>query len=179
MTDSGDMKSWHEEWQEYTKEAQRQRGELLRRMFQIVGPMPADLACKDQRGELLQQLIQAAAVIQRNTDRRKKIQFPPTQPGRLRVTYKKEEVQMAKMTGGQALVRSLYREGVRVVFGLPGVQLYHAMDAFYDEPGIRFITTRHEQATAYMADGYSRAGGRHRHCAGCSRVPGCSTPPLP
>ncbi len=66
---------------------------------------------------------------------------------------------MAKMTGGQALVRSLYREGVRVVFGLPGVQLYHAMDAFYDEPGIRFITTRHEQATAYMADGYSRAGG--------------------
>ena len=66
---------------------------------------------------------------------------------------------MVKMTGGQALVRSLYREGVRVVFGLPGVQLYHAMDAFYDEPGIRFITTRHEQATAYMADGYSRAGG--------------------
>ena len=66
---------------------------------------------------------------------------------------------MAKMTGGQALVKSLYREGVRVVFGLPGVQLYHAMDAFYDEPGIRFITTRHEQATAYMADGYSRAGG--------------------
>ena len=66
---------------------------------------------------------------------------------------------MAKMTGGQALVKSLYREGVRVVFGLPGVQLYHAMDAFYDEPGIRFITTRHEQATAYMADGYARAGG--------------------
>ena len=66
---------------------------------------------------------------------------------------------MAKMTGGQALVKSLYREGVRVVFGLPGVQLYHAMDAFYEEPGIRFITTRHEQATAYMADGYSRAGG--------------------
>ena len=46
-----------------------------------------------------------------------------------------------------------------MVFGLPGVQLYHAMDAFYDEPGIRFITTRHEQATAYMADGFSRAGG--------------------
>ena len=66
---------------------------------------------------------------------------------------------MAKMTGGQALVKSLYREGVRVVFGLPGVQLYHAMDAFYDEPGIRFITTRHEQATAYMDDGFSRAGG--------------------
>jgi len=66
---------------------------------------------------------------------------------------------MAKMTGGQALIRSVYREGIRVIFGLPGVQLYHAMDALYDEPGIRFITTRHEQATTYMADGFSRAGG--------------------
>jgi len=64
---------------------------------------------------------------------------------------------MAEMTGGQALVRSLYREGVRVVFGLPGVQTYHAVDALYDEPGIQFITTRHEQATTYMADGYARA----------------------
>ena len=67
---------------------------------------------------------------------------------------------MAKMTGGQALVRSLHREGVRVVFGLPGVQTYHAMDALHEEPGIRFITTRHEQATTYMADGYARAGGQ-------------------
>ncbi len=57
------------------------------------------------------------------------------------------------------MVRSIYREGVRVIFGLPGVQLYHAMDALYDEPGIRFITTRHEQATTYMADGYARASG--------------------
>ena len=57
------------------------------------------------------------------------------------------------------MVKSLYREGVRVIFGLPGVQIYHAMDALYDEPGIRFITTRHEQATGYMADGYTRAGG--------------------
>ena len=66
---------------------------------------------------------------------------------------------MPKMTGGQALAKSLYREGVRVIFGLPGVQLYHLLDALYDEPGIRFITTRHEQATTYMADGYARAGG--------------------
>lgn len=64
-----------------------------------------------------------------------------------------------KMTGGQALVKSLVREGVRVIFGIPGVQLYHVMDALYDEPEITFITTRHEQAAAYMADGYSRAGG--------------------
>ena len=66
---------------------------------------------------------------------------------------------MPRMTGGQALVKSLYLEGVRVIFGLPGVQLYHAMDALYEEPGIRFIATGHAQATAHMADGYSRTGG--------------------
>ena len=66
---------------------------------------------------------------------------------------------MAQMTGGQALARSLYREGVRVMFGLPGVQMYGIMAALREEPGIRFIVTRHEQATGYMADGYARAGG--------------------
>ena len=67
---------------------------------------------------------------------------------------------MPVMTGGQALAKSLYREGVRVIFGLPGVQLYHALDGLAQEPGIRFITPRHEQATAYMADGYARASGQ-------------------
>ncbi|MBI2207438.1 MAG: thiamine pyrophosphate-binding protein [Candidatus Rokubacteria bacterium] len=66
---------------------------------------------------------------------------------------------MAKLTGGEALVKSLTRHGVRVVFGLPGVQIYGAICALRDEPGIRFIQTRHEGATSYMADGYARAGG--------------------
>jgi len=66
---------------------------------------------------------------------------------------------MARMTGGEALVKQLYREGVRVVFGLPGVQLYGVLAALREEPGIRFVVTRHEQATSYMADGYARAGG--------------------
>jgi len=66
---------------------------------------------------------------------------------------------MVKMTGGQAIAKSLVREGVEVVFGLPGVQLYGIMAGLRDEPSIRFITTRHEQATGYMADGYARAGG--------------------
>jgi len=67
---------------------------------------------------------------------------------------------MTKMTGGEALAKSLYREGVRVIFGLPGVQLYGLLDGLAKEPGIRFINTRHEQATTYMADGYARAGGK-------------------
>lgn len=67
---------------------------------------------------------------------------------------------MARMTGGEALVKQLHREGVRVVFGLPGVQLYGVMAALREQPDIRFIQTRHEQATSYMADGYARAGGK-------------------
>lgn len=66
---------------------------------------------------------------------------------------------MEWLTGGEALVQSLVREGVRVVFGVPGVQLYGALAALRDEPRIRFITARHEQATSYMADGYARASG--------------------
>ena len=67
---------------------------------------------------------------------------------------------MIKMTGGQALAKSLYREGVRVVFGLPGAGQYEAIDGIYEEPEIRYFTTRHEQATTHMADGYARVSGK-------------------
>src|SRR5436309_2207866 len=70
-----------------------------------------------------------------------------------------DSADMARMTGGQALVKTLEREGTRVVFGLPGVQLYGVMAALRDEKAVRFIATRHEQAIGYMADGYARAGG--------------------
>src|SRR5438477_12989736 len=66
---------------------------------------------------------------------------------------------MARMTGGEALVQSLYREGVRVVLGLPGVQLYGVLAALRDEPRIRFIATRHEQATSFIAHAHARTGG--------------------
>ena len=66
---------------------------------------------------------------------------------------------MTRMNGGQALVKSLEREGVQVVFGLPGAGQYEAIDALYETPNIRYLTTRHEQATTYMADGYTRASG--------------------
>ncbi|MCA1668966.1 MAG: thiamine pyrophosphate-binding protein, partial [Thermomicrobia bacterium] len=56
------------------------------------------------------------------------------------------------MTGGQALVEAIKREGVETIFALPGVQLDAAFDALYDErERIRVYHTRHEQATAYMA----------------------------
>ena len=67
---------------------------------------------------------------------------------------------MVVMSGGEALVKSLAREGVEVVFGIPGIQTYGIIAALRDEPAIRHITTRHEQAATYMADGYARASGK-------------------
>ena len=67
---------------------------------------------------------------------------------------------MAVMSGGEALAKSLVGEGVEVVFGIPGIQVYGIVAGLRDEPGIRMITTRHEQATTYMADGYARASGK-------------------
>jgi acetolactate synthase-1/2/3 large subunit len=76
------------------------------------------------------------------------------------------------MTGGDALARQLAREGVRHIFGVPGVQLDYAVDGLARLPEserIAYWNTRHEQATSYMADGYARSSGR---VGVCMVVPG-------
>ena len=75
-----------------------------------------------------------------------------------------------KLTGGQAVVRSLIKEGVDTVFGLPGVQNDWLYNAFYDyQKEIRVIHTRHEQGAGYMALGYNLASGK---VGVCNIVPG-------
>ena len=64
------------------------------------------------------------------------------------------------MSGGEALVESLVREGVEVIFGIPGIHMSGAIAALRDDHRIRMITTRHEQAAAHMADGYARVSGK-------------------
>ncbi len=65
-----------------------------------------------------------------------------------------------EMTGGEALSGQLVREGVTMLFGLPGIQLDHAFAGLYQQrERIAFRGPRHEQATTYMADGYARASG--------------------
>lgn len=61
---------------------------------------------------------------------------------------------------GRAIVEVLGRLGVETIFGVPGGQTLFIMDALYDVPGIRFVTTRHESAAACAADGYGRFTGR-------------------
>ena len=67
---------------------------------------------------------------------------------------------MTVMSGGEALVASLVREGVEVVFGIPGIHMSGIVAALRDEPSIRLITTRHEQGATHMADGYARVSGK-------------------
>lgn len=66
---------------------------------------------------------------------------------------------MPVLNGGEALIQSLYRAGIRAVFGIPGLGQYEAVDALYNAPEIRYVTVRNEQAASYMADGYARATG--------------------
>jgi acetolactate synthase-1/2/3 large subunit len=68
------------------------------------------------------------------------------------------------MSGARAVVECLKMEGVEFVFGVPGGQTLSIMDALYDEPGIRFITTRDERGAAHMADGYGRMTGKPGVC---------------
>jgi acetolactate synthase-1/2/3 large subunit len=62
------------------------------------------------------------------------------------------------------LVRRLRDLGVRQVFGYPGGQLTPVYDALYREPALRHFLARHEQAAAFMADGFARATGRPGVC---------------
>ena len=67
---------------------------------------------------------------------------------------------MAQVSGAESLVQSLVAHGVDTVFGLPGVQIMPIFDALHGHPEVRVVNVRHEQAAAYMADGYARASGR-------------------
>ena len=75
-----------------------------------------------------------------------------------------------QLTGGEALAQQLAREGIKDVFGVPGVQLDYAVDGLRQVGNeIRFVVPRHEQTAAYMADGYARTTGR---IGTCMVVPG-------
>ncbi|MDE0464166.1 MAG: thiamine pyrophosphate-binding protein, partial [Caldilineaceae bacterium] len=72
---------------------------------------------------------------------------------------------MARMTAAQGLVESLRVQGVDTIFGIISSHTMEIFDALYDhQDAIRFISTRHEQAAAMMADGYARVTGRPGIC---------------
>ncbi|MBI4269993.1 MAG: thiamine pyrophosphate-binding protein [Candidatus Rokubacteria bacterium] len=68
------------------------------------------------------------------------------------------------MTGAQCVTDALQREGVTVVFGIPGGHTIPLTDVMYDRPEMTFVVTRHEGGAACAADGYARASGRPGVC---------------
>ena len=69
--------------------------------------------------------------------------------------------QNLKISGGEAILRSVVDNGVKVIFGLPGAQIYPLFDAMAKmKDRVKFIPVRHEQGAAYMALGYAQSTGK-------------------
>lgn len=65
------------------------------------------------------------------------------------------------ISGSEALIKSLLKEGVDTIFGYPGGAIMPVFDALYDYTDkINHILVRHEQAAAHAAQGYARANGK-------------------
>lgn len=65
------------------------------------------------------------------------------------------------LSTGQVIARSLIRNGVDTIFGIPGAHTYDFIDALHEcRDKIRFIVNRHEQGSGYMAYGYAKSTGR-------------------
>jgi acetolactate synthase-1/2/3 large subunit len=79
-----------------------------------------------------------------------------------------KKVSSVEKTGAEIFVESLEREGVEIMFGIPGGAVLPIFDKIYDSKKIRFILTRHEQGAAHMADGYARVTGKVGVCIATS-----------
>jgi acetolactate synthase I/II/III large subunit len=69
-----------------------------------------------------------------------------------------------KVPGARILLECLKREGVDVVFGLPGGAVLPIYDALYDFQGIRHVLVRQEAAAGHAAEGYARTTGKTGVC---------------
>ena len=69
-----------------------------------------------------------------------------------------------QMTAGHAVAEVLAQLGVRKVIGVVGSCMLEILDGMYGREDIQFLSTRHEQAAALMADGFARIAGRPGVC---------------
>lgn len=67
------------------------------------------------------------------------------------------------MNAAEVLVKCLENEGVEYIFGIPGEENLEVMKALTNS-SIKFITVRHEQGAAFMADVYGRLTGKAGVC---------------
>jgi len=73
-----------------------------------------------------------------------------------------------KSTGAKALLESLRREGVEIIFGYPGGAVIPLYDEIYHCEFLQHVLVRHEQGGGHMAEGYSHATGKVGVCIGTS-----------
>lgn len=69
-----------------------------------------------------------------------------------------------KITGSDALIKSLIYQGVDTVFGYPGGAIMPVYDSLYKQKEITHILMRHEQSAAHAAEGYARVSGKVGVC---------------
>src|SRR6478609_11522727 len=66
-----------------------------------------------------------------------------------------------RLTGAEAVIRSLEAAGVEICFGIPGGAILPIYDALaHSESPLQHILVRHEQGGGHMAQGYARATGK-------------------
>ena len=82
----------------------------------------------------------------------------------------KETVASERMTGAQAIVRSLEELGADVVFGLPGGAVLPLYDPIYSSTKVRHVLVRHEQGAGHAATGYAQVSGKVGVCIATSVI---------
>ncbi|MDN5632310.1 MULTISPECIES: acetolactate synthase large subunit [Kocuria] len=113
------------------------------------------------------QPISPAVMAQRRAPSGPVAQAAETDPARL-TGAAAEVVGPEKMTGSQAIIRSLEQLGVTDVFGLPGGAILPTYDPLLDAEKINHILVRHEQGAGHAAEGYALASGRVGVCIATS-----------
>jgi acetolactate synthase I/II/III large subunit len=77
---------------------------------------------------------------------------------------KANETEIKQINTAELIVKCLENEDVEYIFGIPGEENIAFMDVLKNSSSIKFITTRHEQGAAFMADVYGRLTGKPGVC---------------
>lgn len=95
---------------------------------------------------------------------------PSPTPSSVAETTKRESGQSApeRITGAQAIVRTLEDLGTDLVFGIPGGAVLPLYDALHESTKLRHVLTRHEQGAGHAAEGYAQASGKVGVCIATS-----------
>jgi acetolactate synthase-1/2/3 large subunit len=122
---------------------------------------------RDQAPMTAMPALASALHIRRYLDRRR--HSDATCNNRFTIPEKGRKQMSEKRTGAQVMCEALIRNGVEVMFGIPGgaiMPFYYAMWEYRDK--LRHVLCRHEQGAGHAAEGYARATGRLGVCIGTS-----------